>query len=139
MKVLYEDPKNEEYTRWFDNDGVHDVWYKTIVSIYRPIEEEIPEELRAFLAKWTEKIKEYKETFIERYPVKLAHIEFIYKDVAYRIDPLTIKATYMSTFMRDEPYEVEWDSLFEEYQREIRDDLRDTLGVTLSRYIGFLD
>ena len=139
MKVLYEDPKNDEYTRWFDNDGVHDVWYKTIVSIYHPIEEEIPEELRAFLAKWTEKIKEYKETYIERYPVKLAHIEFIYKDVVYRIDPLTIKATYMSTFMSDEPYEVEWDSLFEEYQREIRDDLRDTLGVTLSRYIGFLD
>lgn len=139
MKVVYIDPKNDDYTRWFDNDGLHDVWYKEITSVFYPEDEDLPKELKAFLDKWTIKINQYKETYIERCPVKLAHIEFIYKDVAYAIYPITIKATYTSTFMSDKPYEVEWDSLFEEYQREIRDDLEKTLGVTLSRYYGFLD
>ena len=80
-------------------------------------------------------MKSYKEM----YPVKLAKIDFIYKDVIYRIYPTTIKATYKSDFMSDEPYDVSWDSLFETYQREIRDDMKNELGIIYSRYTGFLD
>ena len=36
-------------------------------------------------------------------------------------------------------YEVSWDSLFEEYQCEIRDGLEKELGVKHSRYWGMLD
>ena len=41
--------------------------------------------------------------------------------------------------MSEEEYEVSWDSLFEEYEREIRDDLEKELGVIHSRYQGMLD
>ena len=48
--------------------------------------------------------------------------------------------TYMiSTKLGDEEYEVSWDSLIEEYEREIRDELEKELGVKHSRYIGMLD
>ena len=95
--------------------------------------------LKTFLEKWTEKIKEYKKTYVEMYPVKLAEIKFIYQDIVYSINPYTVSATYMTNFLRNEYYEVEWDSLFETYQREIRDDLKKELGVKYSKYIGFLD
>ena len=71
--------------------------------------------------------------------MKLAHIEFIYKDVVYAIYPKNVSATYKTNFMSEEEYEVSWDSLFEEYQREIRDDLEKELGVKHSRYWGMLD
>ena len=100
---------------------------------------DIPKELKLFLDNWNQKILEYKETYVELYPVKLAHIEFIYKDVIYSLYPSNVSATYMSTFMSDEPYEVSWDSLFETYQREIRDDMEKELGISHSRYFGFLD
>ena len=45
----------------------------------------------------------------------------------------------MTDFMSNEEYEVSCDSLFEEYQREIIDDLEKELGVKLSRYWGMLD
>ncbi len=140
MKVFYEEPKdNRHYYKWMDNDGVHNIWYEntTIVINYKDMD--IPTELRDFLDKWNKKILEYKEEYIEMYPVKLAKIEFIYKDVVYAIYPKTVSATYMTDFLRDEPYEASWDSLFESYQREIRDDLEGSLGVIYSHYIGFLD
>lgn len=84
-------------------------------------------------------MEEYKKDYVELYSVKLASIEFIYNDVVYAIYPKTVKATYMTDFMRNEEYEVEWDSLFETYQREIRDDMEKELGVKHSRYWGFLD
>jgi len=139
MKVLYSEPIEKGYYRWMDNTGLHDIWYKDEVSIYSPNKEGIPQELKIFLEKWTEKIKEYKETYVEMYPVKLAEIKFIYQDIVYSINPYTVSATYMTNFLRDEYYEVEWDSLFETYQREIRDDLKKELGVKYSKYIGFLD
>ena len=71
--------------------------------------------------------------------MKLSHIEFIYHDVVYVISPLNVSATYRTNFMSDEEYEVSWDSLFEEYEREIRDDLEKELGVKHSRYWGMLD
>ena len=45
----------------------------------------------------------------------------------------------LTNFLSDEEYEASWDALFEEYQREIRDDLEKTLGVEHSRYWGMLD
>ena len=42
----------------------------------------------------------------------------------------------MTDFMSNE---VSWDSLFEEHEREIRDDLEKELGVKHSRYWGMLD
>lgn len=141
MKVTYKKPKDENfrYKRWFDNNGSFDIWYKDAVSLYDYQSLDIPIELKMFLDKWNEKILKYKETFVEQCPVKLAHIEFIYKDVVYAIYPESVSATYITSFMRDEEYEVSWDALFEEYQREIRDDLEKELGVKHSRYWGMLD
>ena len=45
----------------------------------------------------------------------------------------------MTDFMSNEEYEASLDSLFEEYQREIRDHLGKDLGVKHSRYWGILD
>ena len=87
-----------------------------------------------FLDKWNKKVLEYKKTFVEQYPVKLARIEFIYDNVVYAIYPKNVSATYMTDFMSNEVYEVSWDSLFEEYEREIRDGLEKELGVKHSRY-----
>ena len=141
MKVLYNKPdnKNFEYKRWFDNNGNFDIWYKKETFLYNYQNMDIPNELKIFLDKWNKKILEYKQTFVEQYPVKLAHIEFIYNDVVYAIYPVNVSATYKTNFMSDEEYEVSWDALFEEYQREIRDDLEKELGVKHSRYWGMLD
>ena len=139
MKVLYKDPNDSNYTKWFDWEKTYDIWYKDITRIYNFENKDLPEELKEFLRKWTDKIQEYMKSYKEMYPVKLAKIEFIYKDVIYSIYPTTIKATYKSDFMSDEPYDVSWDSLFETYQREIRDDMKKELGIIHSRYTGFLD
>ena len=140
MKILYNDPNdNIKYARWFDNNGTFDIWYEKTTSLYDYNNLDIPKELKLFLDKWNEKILKYKETYVEMYPVKLAHIEFIYKDVVYAIYPINLSATYTTDFMSDEEYEVSWDSLFEEFEREIRDDLAKELGVKHSRYWGMLD
>lgn len=141
MKVVYECPENKnfEYKRWFDDDGKFDIWFKDTVSLHNYRQKDIPDELKAFLDKWNEKMLKCKETFAELYPVKLAHIEFIYNDVVYDIHPEDVSATYTTSFMRDKEYEVSWDSLFEKYQGEIRNDLRSELGVERSRYWGMLD
>lgn len=140
MKVYYTEPKdNKRYLKWFDNNGKYDIWYEKATMLFDYNEADIPLELKNFLDKWSKKIEEYKENYVELYPVKLAHIEFIYNDVVYSIYPNTVKATYMTSFLSDKEYEVEWDSLFETYQREIRDDLEKELGVKYSRYWGFLD
>lgn len=52
---------------------------------------------------------------------------------------MNASASYKIDFMSDEEYEVSWDSLFEEYQREIRNDLEKEQGVKHSRYFGMLD
>lgn len=141
MKVTYKEPNNEnfEYKRWFDNNGTFDIWYKEAVMLYDYQNMGIPDKLKLFLDKWNEKILEYKKTFVETCPIKLAHIEFIYDDVVYVIYPDNVSATYTTSFLREEPYEASWDALFEKYQREIRDDLEKTLGVKHSRYWGMLD
>ena len=141
MKVTYNKPNNNnyEYKQWFDNNGTFDIWYKDAVSLYDYQNLDIPNELKMFLDKWNKKILESKETFIEQYSVKLAHIEFIYNDVVYAIYPMNVSASYKTDFMSDEEYEVSWDSLLEEYQREIRNDLEKELEVKHSRYFGMLD
>lgn len=141
MKVIYTKPKDDnfEYKRWFDNNGKFDIWYKDVVSLYDYQYLDIPNELKLFLDKWNKKILEYKKTFIEQYPVKLAHIEFIYNYIVCAIYPMNVSATYTTSFMSDEEYEVSWDALFEEYQREIRNDLERELDVKHSRYFGMLD
>ena len=141
MKVIYNKPNNDdfEYKRWFDNNGDFDIWYKDVISLYDYQNLDIPNELKLFLDKWNKKILESKETFIEQYSVKLAHIEFIYNDVVYAIYPMNVSASYKTDFMSDEEYEVSWDSLLEEYQREIRNDLEKELEVKHSRYFGMLD
>lgn len=141
MKVIYNKPKDDKfrYKQWYDNNGTFDIWYKDAVSLYDYQNLDIPNELKLFLDKWNKKILEYKKEFIEQYPVKLAHIEFIYDDVVYAIYPMNVSATYKTSFMSDEEYEVPWNSLFEEYQREIRNDLEKELEVKHSRYFGMLD
>ena len=91
------------------------------------------------IEKWSLKIEEYKKTYIEPYPVKLAHIIFIYDDVVYSLYPTAVSAVYKTNFMSDDYYEVSWDSLFENYQLDIREDMEKELGVKYSKYIGFLD
>lgn len=141
MKVLYSKPEESDfrYNRWFDNNGTFDIWYKDVVMLYNYREKDIPNELKLFLDKWNKKMLEYKETYVEMCPVKLAHIEFIYEDVVYVIEPINVSASYMTSFMSDKEYEVSWDSLFETYQYEIRKDLKSELGVEHSRYWGMLD
>jgi len=142
MRIIYEEPKEEDkykYKRWMDEDSNRYMWYENSTSLYDYKTEDIPQELKDFLDKWTDKIRVYKESFCERYPVKLAEIEFIYKDIVYSIYPKTVGATYMTDFLLGYMYEVSWDSLFEEYQREMRDDLKNELGVIHSRYWGMLD
>ena len=141
MKVLYNKPEIDEnsYNKWFDEHGTFDIWYNKVISLYDYQNLDIPTELKLFLDKWNKKMIEYKETFIEQYPVKLSHIEFIYKDIVYDIHPMNVSASYMTDFMSDEEYEVAWNSLFEEYEKDIRDDLNKELGVIHSRYFGMLD
>lgn len=141
MKVIYKKPDNDnfEYKRWFDDNGSVDIWYKNAISLYDYQNLDIPNELKQFLDKWNNKILEYQKTFIERYPVKLARIEFIYDEVVYAIYPMNVSASYKTDFMSDEEYDVSWDSLFEEYEHEIRVDLEKELGVKYSRYWGMLD
>ena len=141
MKVIYTKPvENEfEYNRWFDDKGSVDIWYKDVVMLYNYQNLDIPEELKKFINKWNDKILEYKKTYRELYPVKLAHIQFIYKEVVYSLYPMNVSASYTTNFMSDEDYEVSWDSLFEYYEHEIRDDLEKELGVIHSRYWGMLD
>ena len=115
------------------------MWYKQTTKIFHVEEGKLPAPLEAFLKKWTDKILEYKKDYRELYPVKLACIEFIYEGVVYAIYPTTVKATYNTSFMSDEEYEASWDSLFETYQREIRDDMKKELNVIHSKYHGFLD
>lgn len=139
--MLYSKPEESDfrYNRWFDNNGTFDIWYKDVVMLYNYREKDIPNELKLFLDKWNKKMLEYKETYVEMCPVKLAHIEFIYEDVVYVIEPINVSASYMTSFMSDKEYEVSWDSLFETYQYEIRKDLKSELGVEHSRYWGMLD
>lgn len=140
MKVLYEEPtKAEGYTRWSEEGVAYDLWYKKTTMIFDPRMEGLPEKLVSFLLKWGEKIKEYKKTYREAYPAKLAKIEFIYEGVFYTLYPAAVGATYETDFMSDKPYTVSWDSLFECYEKEIRDDMKATLGIERSRYFGFLD
>ena len=140
MKIFYEKPDNILANKWYDDNGSFDIWYLRVTNIYSNYNEmELPIELVEFLNKWCKKIDEYRKTYKELYPVKLAHIEFIYKDIIYNITPSTIKATYKSSFMSDEEYDVSWDSLFESYEKEIRDDMKESLGIVHSRYFGFLD
>ena len=122
-----------------DNVVTFDIWYKDVVSLYDYQNLDILNQLKLFLDKWNKNMLEYKKTFIEQYSVKLAHIEFIYNDVVYAIYPMNVSASYKTDFMSDEEYEVSWDSLLEEYQREIRNDLEKELEVKHSRYFGMLD
>lgn len=138
MKVTYNKPKknNFEYKRWFDNVVTFDIWYKDVVYLYDYHNLNIPNELKIFLDKWNKKLLEYKKNFVEQYPVKLARIKFIYDNIVYAIYPKNVSASYMTDFMSNE---VSWDSLFEEYEREIKDVLEKELVVKHSRYWGMLD
>lgn len=139
MKVIYEEPKNSyKYNKWSVEDNLN-VWYERATSLQSYKIKDIPNELKEFLDKWNYKINEYKKTYREEYPVKLAKIEFIYKDIIYVIYPIDVSATYKSNFMSDSEYDVSWDSLFEKYEKEIRNDLKKDLGVKYSRYFGILD
>ena len=140
MKVIYKEPSDSfKYKRWFDDNGVYDIWYSNITKLIEYNNTNIPNELKLFLNKWIKKIEEYKKTYREEYPARDCHIEFIYKDSIYDICPMTIKATYTSDFMSDEEYEVSWDSLFEKYHNEIIEDLKNELDVKHYRYFGYLD
>lgn len=141
MKVVYIKPSaNLFFKQWKDDSGIYDIWYKneTEITNYKKMDD-LPLELVSFLDKWTNKINEYKETYREEYPIKMAKIEFIYKEVVYRIVPTTINAVYQTDFMSDSFYDISWDSLFEKYEKEIREDLKKELGVIHSRYFGYLD
>ena len=124
--------------RWHENYNFLDIWYDEVTPVAYP-KEGLPAPLLAFVERWRMKIKEYMKTYRETYPVKSAKIEFIYEDTVYALFPQAVGATYETSFMSDTPYEVSWDSLFEEYEKQIREDLADTLGVTHSRYSGYLD
>ena len=140
MSIYYgEKPSDDTLLyRWHENFNFFDIWYDDVTFIAHA-KESLPAPLLDFIDRWRLKIKEYMKTYREMYPVKSAKIEFIYDDTVYALLPTAIGATYESSFMSDAPYEVSWDSLFEEYEKQIREDLARTLGVTHSRYSGYLD
>lgn len=138
MRVIYKDPKDNNYHKWVVDDS-STVWYEDTTSLEDYNNKDIPVELKTFLDRWNNKINEYKKVYKEEYPVKLAKIEFIYKDFIYVIYPMSVSAIYKSNFMSDSEYDVSWDSLFEKYEKEIREDLNKELGVKYSRYFGMLD
>ena len=143
MKIYFEKPKNDSKYTCFRASTVGEkweIWYEWEKAKHLGYDkEEIPDELRAFLEKWTKKMKEYKESFREMYPVKLAKITFLYKDQVYYMYPTSVGATYESDFITGVMREYGWDAFFEEYQREIRNDLKQELGVEYSSYFGMLD
>ena len=143
MKIYFEQPKDsikyscfrattvgEDWAIWYE-------WEKVKYLAKKP--QDIPDELRAFLEKWTKKMQVYKETFCELYPVKNAAIMFLYKDQVYKLFPSAVGATYESDFLTGEMHEYDWDAFLEEYQREIRDDMKKELGIEYSAYYGVLD
>ena len=141
MKIFYKKPKNDvKFSCFRDSRNEWEVWYEweKVVYLSAP-KENIPDELRAFIEKWTKKIQEYKKTFRELYPVKNAKIVFLYKDQVYYLYPMGVGATYESDFITGVMCEYDWDALFEEYQREIRDDMEKELGIKYSAYYGMLD
>ena len=138
MRVIYEDPNDIKHNKWIVDDNVV-VWYKEVTSLENYNNKDVPVELKKFLDKWNNLINKYKKSYKEEDPVKLAKIEFIYKDIIYAVCPVDVSATYKSNFMSDSEYDVSWDSLFEKYEKEIREDLKKELGVKYSRYFGMLD
>lgn len=141
MKIFYQKPKDSiKYSCFRGSYNEWEVWYEWEKVVYIGNQKEnIPDELRAFIEKWTGKIQEYKKTFREMYPVKNAEIVFVYKEQVYYLYPMAVGATYQSDFLTGEMHEYGWDALFEEYQREIRDDMKKELGVEYSAYYGMLD
>jgi len=140
MKVIYEEPNDKvKYNKWYDDNGSFDIWYEDTINLIDYKSKDVPLELKEFLDKWNNKINEHKKIYKEEYPVKMAKIEFIYNDIVYVIYPVCVSATYKSNFMSDKEYDVSFDSLFEKYEKEIREDLEKELGVKYSRYWGMLD
>ena len=143
MKIYFEKPKNDLKFSCFRPTTFGEsweIWYEWEKVKYLGFKKnDIPEELNAFLEKWTKKMQEYKKTFCELYPVKNASIMFLYKDQVYKLLPTAVGATYQSDFLTGEMHECSWDAFFEEYQREIRDDMKKELGIIYSSYYGMLD
>ena len=142
MNVLFTEPAApHEYTLWTDERTGEKAWYRFFekIHVFDARDEKLPAPLSAFLCEWEEKMTEYKKTYREAYPVKLAKIELVYEGEVYEIFPAAVGATYETDFMSDHTYTVGWDSLFEEYEREMQDDLRARLGVRFTRYYGMLD
>ena len=141
MKIFYERPEDDlHYSCFRDPSNEWEVWYEWDKVVYIGGKKEgLPKELLAFLDKWTAKMQEYKKTFRELYPVKNAKITFVYKDQVYNLYPMAVGATYESDFLTGVMHEYDWDAFFEEYQREIRDDMEKELGVKYSAYYGMLD
>ena len=133
MKVIYEELDDIKYNKWSVDDSVT-IWYERTTSLENYKIKDIPNELKTFLDKWNDKINEYKKLYKEEYPVKLAKIEFIYKDIIYVMYPMDVSAVYKSNFLSDSEYDVSWDSIFEKYEKDIREDLNKELGVKYSRY-----
>lgn len=34
MKVLYKNPENDNYKKWFDNNGTFDIWYEEATTLF---------------------------------------------------------------------------------------------------------
>jgi len=143
MKIYFEKPTDSSHYSCFRATTVGEaweIWYEwEKVKYLSQKPQDIPDELRAFLEKWTKKMQVYKESFRELYPVKNAKITFLYKEQVYYLYPSAVGATYESDFLTGEMHEYDWDAFFEEYQREIRDDMKKELGIEYSAYYGMLD
>lgn len=129
MSVVYLKPNDlSKFSRWTDYNGMFfDIWYENSKIIYLSPKNSdiIPSEIKEFLNVWKNKIKKENNDYQEMYSVKSAMIEFIYKDELYILMPYSL--------------DIDYDSLLEKYQSQIRNDLHKKLGIEYSRYKGFLD
>ena len=139
MKIYREMPTDGEfYYQWMDNNGVHDIWYSDTKMVFDCEDPELPPALAIFLKAWRARIEEYRKTFIEPYTVKLARILAIYDERIFTIYPAAVGAVCTHT-VGGEEFVMGWDALFEAYEYEIREDMKDKLGIVHSKYLGFLD
>ena len=143
MSVCYQKPDDARYSRWCDEDGTRrDVWYERakIIPINGKNDALLPKALLLFIEKWREILRERYDTFREEYPVRDAHIEFIFDGNVYNLTPAGVHAMYKEPIyhMGIELF-LECHALFESCHGDMIKDLESALGVTYARYFGYLD
>lgn len=132
--------------KWvYDGEEQEDIYYDRIISIfndyslfcygYDESELVLPEELKECLERIRKFLWDDMGNVYPPCPVKGAHIEFIYKDEVYNISPNTFGLIFGEV-----PGFYGYEHAVFEFQSEkIRKMLKEILGITNTKYYGFID